>query len=263
MSNKLNELLINKQENRSVQLIMNAEDYAQRVLLQNKPIPWHDATAYANYFGQGVALLKPQATVIPLDKMIMQELAENKKLIVVMGEKQRLGYALKTFMGNEEFKAATGALVLSTVKTQHIPVLLQLPSPLQMMYLTTQAVRPNDEFEFDDNDAENAAMYFADWLRIFKDAPIAGLIFDERKGRIDQEAYRPIINTAEHYGWSVGMRQDDCVIEFCNPKSSILILDTNYWLSGEADVEIQGTLFTEIARDAVPEQVLELREKLN
>ncbi|WP_230661331.1 hypothetical protein [Psychrobacter sp. I-STPA10] len=249
-------------ENGSSQLIMNAEDYAQRVLLQGKAIPWHDATAYANHLGQTAALLKPQVSVISIDKMIEQELADNSKLTAAMGEKKRAGYALRTFMGNEDFKAAAGSLVTSTVKTQRVPVLVQMPSPLQLLYLTAQAAQPDAEHEFDNDAAENAAIYCADWLRAFKDAGIAGLIFDERAGEVAKEAYQPINNMAEHYLWPVGVRRDNEVI-FTNPDVTIPVLDTEYWTTGDNSSEVSGVAFTEIARDAVPEQVLEFREKLS
>ncbi|WP_227429698.1 hypothetical protein [Psychrobacter sp. I-STPA6b] len=259
MPNRLRNLLNDSATN--TKLIINAEDYAQKVLLQGKPIPWHDATAYANHLSQTAALLKPEVSVISIDKMIMQELADNEQLTSAMGEKSRAGYALKTFMGNDDFKAAVSALVASTVQTQRVPVLVQMPSPLQMLYLTARAAKPDDEHEFDDDSAENAAIYCADWLRAFKDANIAGLIFDEREGDVSDEAYQPIKNTAEHYQWVVGIRRDNEII-FKDPQLSIAVLPSDYWTSGDSNVDTSGVVFTEIAQNAVPEQVLEFREKL-
>lgn len=254
--------LLEDSNNNATALIINAENYAQKVLLQGKAIPWHDATAYANHLGQTAALLKPQVSVISIDKMIKQELADNQKLTTAMGEKKRAGYALRAFMSDEDFRTAAGALVTSTVKTQRVPVLVQMPSPLQLLYLTAQAAQPDAEHEFDDDNAENAAIYCADWLRIFKDAGIAGLIFDEQDKAVAQDAYQPIINTAEHYRWAVGVRRVDEVI-FTNPDVTIPILPTEYWTTGNDNHDISGVIFTEIAQDAVPEQVLEFREKLS
>ncbi len=120
-------------------LIMDAEAYAQQVLLQGKAIPWHDATAYSNHLGQAVALLKPQVAVIAMDKMMATELAGNQTLVDAMGAKKRSGFALKAFMGDENFKAAAGALVTTVAKTLHLPIVVQLPSPLAILYLTARA----------------------------------------------------------------------------------------------------------------------------
>ncbi len=243
-------------------LIVDGEDYGQKVLLQEKAIPWHDATAYANHLSQLVALLKPQVAVISLDKMIIQELADNQNLSRAMGEKTRASYALKTFMSHEDFKKAVSALVASSVQTLRIPVIVQLPSPLQMLYLTTSAAQPDTDYEFNDDDAENAAIYFADWLRTFKDNKIAGLIFDERGGKVAEASYQPIRNIAEHYQWVVGMRRAKEII-FIDPKINVAVLPKTYWTSGTSDIESSGVLFAEILQDAVPEQVLDFREKLS
>ncbi|AAZ19295.1 hypothetical protein Psyc_1447 [Psychrobacter arcticus 273-4] len=249
-------------EDSTSKLIMNAEDYAQKVLLQGKTIPWHDATAYANHLSQIATLLRPHVAVISLDKMIAQELSENQKLTTAMSEKSRAGYALRTFMSDEEFRAAASALVASSVQTQRIPVVMQLPSPLQMLYSTTRAVQPDLDYDFDDDDAENAAIYCADWLRTFNGTQIAGLIFDEREGEVAEEAYQPIKNIAEHYQWVIGVRRDNEVL-FSSPKITIPVLPSMYWTSGEVTIKTSGAIFTEIARDAVPEQVLDFREKLS
>lgn len=263
MSDKLKSILKGAGSgDKKCELIMNAEDYAQRVLLQGKPIPWFDATAYANHLNQTVALLKPQVAVISLDKMIKQELDTNQQLITAMSEKKRKGYALKIFMSNEVFKAAVSTLVTSTVLRQHIPIVIQLPSPLQLLYLTSSVAQPNQENEFDTDDAENAAIYFADWLRALNEAGIAGLIFDEREGEVAKDAYQPILNTAKHYQWVVGVRRDSEIL-FNDSHIAVPVLRPSFWISGKSDIKMSGAVFTEIADNAVPEQVLEYRQTIS
>lgn len=241
--------------NSAPKLILDAEAYAQQVLLQGKAIPWHEATAYANHLGQTVALLSPQVAVVRLDKMIQQEFADNDALVTAMGEKSRSGFALKAFMGDDDFKTAAGTLVTTVTKTLRLPIVVQLPSPLEILYLTARAAKPDSDPEFDDDQAENAAVYFADWLRAFTDANIAGLIFDERPGTVAEEAYQPIKNTAEHYRWCVGVRRENEVV-FSDPQASIAVLPSDYWKTGEGG-DVNSTVFSEIAQDAVPEKVLE------
>ncbi len=260
MSDQLKTMLENPNSGGTAKLIMDAEAYAQQVLLQGKAIPWHDATAYSNHLGQAVALLKPQVAVVAVDKMIKKELADNQTLADAMGAKKRSGFALKAFMGDKDFRAAAGALVTTVAKTLHLPIVVQLPSPLEILYLTARAAQAAEP-EFDDDDAENAAIYYADWLRAFTDADIAGLIFDERAGDIADAAYQPVKNTAEHYRWSIGVRREKQV-HFSDPQVTIPVLSSDYWTSGQSADTIVGVVFSEIAKDAVPETVLELLEKL-
>lgn len=236
-------------------LILDAGDYAQAVLLQGKAIPWQDATAYANHLGQMVALLKPQATVMGIDKMIKQALSDNTELVAAMGEKSRSGFALKTFMGDESFKAAVGNVVATTTKMLRVPIIVQLPSPLDMLSLTAAAAHPGSEQVFDDDDAENAAVYFADWLRAFTDADIAGLMFDERVTVVAEQAYQPIKNTADHYQWCVGVRRETEVV-FSHPHVTIAVLPSHCWITGEVEAG-NATVFSEIPKEAIPEKVLE------
>ena len=60
--------------------------------------------------------------------------------------------------------------------------------------------------------AETAAMYSADFLRTFGDTGVDGLLLDEGPvpaGELtDPEAYRPVLNVAEHYGWPVLIRTE-------------------------------------------------------
>jgi hypothetical protein len=64
----------------------------------------------------------------------------------------------------------------------------------------------------DAGQAETAAIYSADFLRIFAGAGVDGLLLDE--GRvpagelIHPEAYRPVLNVASHYEWPVLIRTD-------------------------------------------------------
>lgn len=261
MSNPLRNLLENNHSG-TPQLMIDAENYAQKVLLQDKAIPWHEATAYANHLGQTVALLKPKTAIVRLDIMIKQELADNQALVEAMGEKRRSGFALKAFMGNEDFRTAMGTLVTTVTKTVRLPLIFQLPSPLEMLYLTAASAQPDGDHDFDDDDAENAAVYFADWLRIFTDAELAGLIFDEREGEVADVAYQPIKNTAEHYRWCIGVRRNNEVI-FSDPQATIPVLADDFWQSGEAKSDLTGSVFSEITKEAMPEKVLEFIATLN
>lgn len=86
------------------------------------------------------------------------------------------------------------------------PVVLCIPSPARWLLLTAEqagqeAVPP------DPGHADTAAMYIADFLRIFVGDGVDGLLLDEGPAPaddlIDPEAYRPVLNIAGHYEWPV------------------------------------------------------------
>ena len=67
-------------------------------------------------------------------------------------------------------------------------------------------------------------MYSADFLRTFGAAGVDGLLLDEGPvpaGQLtDPEAYRPVLNVAEHYGWPVGRVRAIARIEKITPVPS-------------------------------------------
>lgn len=237
-------------------LILDSASYAQKVLLQNRAVPWEDATAYSNHLGQVQALLKPAVALIPLDRMLSDEIDTNSDLVEAMGARSRAGFAARTLLSDEGLKAKVKALVGTAVKTQRDPVVLHLPSPLALLRRTDRAVDSASENDFDQDDAENTAVYFADWLRSFSDLNVAGLIFDERDEAAPVETYKPIMNTADHYQWPVGLRQVT-EIRFLPADTVVPVLSPSTFDDGHGDERAEGAvLFAEIPEDAVPEHVL-------
>src|SRR5208337_19614 len=87
-----------------------------------------------------------------------------------------------------------------------VPVVLSVPSPAR--WLAVAAAQAGAEAGPPDPDrAETAAMYTADFLRTFAGLGVDGLLLDEGPasagGLIHPEAYRPVLNVADHYGWPV------------------------------------------------------------
>ncbi|WP_035759024.1 hypothetical protein [Granulicoccus phenolivorans] len=233
-------------------LILDAADYTQRVLLQGRAEPWSDATAYANHLRQAQALLKPAVALLPLDRLMRTQLATDQALREAMVAKSRRGYAARALLSDETLKELARAQVRTATQTQREPVLLQLPAPKVLLQLAAAAVRPGAGDEFDDDDAENVAMYFADWSRGFAEAPVAGVIFDERGGVASAESWGPILNTARHYGWPVGLRGVDRV-RFLEPEVTLPVIS-----AAEFDTATLPTAvaLVEVPVDAVPEDVL-------
>ncbi|BCZ18268.1 hypothetical protein NHP190003_15500 [Helicobacter sp. NHP19-003] len=249
--NPLREVL----EQNKTTLIADARAYAHKVLMQHKPYPWHDPTLYSNYMKQVASLLQVDVLVLRFDKMLEEELKNNAELVAKMGEKKRQGYALKVFMQDEGMKEGTSSLVNTATNTLHVHILTQLPSPLRLLQMSAQAVGSNADFS--DEDIENASMYYADWLRSYKDSKVRGLLFDERTQKVKESLYQPILNTANNYHWEIGFRRADA-LHFCGFDAPIPTLDTNFWLDKKApSPQFAHPFFTEIHEDAIPEVVLE------
>ncbi|WP_104707329.1 hypothetical protein [Helicobacter ailurogastricus] len=249
--NPLKEVL----EQKKAALIADARAYAHKVLMQHRPYPWHDPTLYSNYMKQVAALLRVDVLVLRFDKMLEEELKTNAELVAKMGEKKRQGYALKVFMQDEGIKESTSSLVNTATNTLHVHILTQLPSPQQLLQMSTQAV--GAQADFSEEDIENASMYYADWLRSYKDSKVRGLLFDERTGTVKESLYQPILNTASNYHWEIGFRRTDA-LHFCGFESSIPVLGADFWLKKDAiSPQFEHPFFTEIHEDAIPEVVLE------
>jgi hypothetical protein len=83
-----------------------------------------------------------------------------------------------------------------------------MPSPSRWLAISAeQAGKPIAPP--DPDSADTAAMYLADFLRIFATAPVDGLLLDEGPTSASDltaaDAYRPVLNVAEHYKWPVLM----------------------------------------------------------
>lgn len=248
-------LATTSQHGDSPALMLDAASYAQRVLLQNRAIPWRDATAYSNHLGQTQALLAPACALIPLDRMIVEALEHRPELRAAMGEKSRAGFAARALLADEGLRAQAKELVDTAAKTQREPVILQLPSLLSLLTLADRAVDSSSEHEFDDDDAENTAMHFADWLRTLANCALAGIIFDERERESAAESWSPIRNIAEHYRWPIGSRT---VEELRFTDGSVPVLDSRFLVDEEflGEFPAGALLFLEVPEYALPERVL-------
>ncbi len=244
-------------------LILDHFDYSQTVILQNRDIPWTDPMAYANFVGQGQSLLKPDVTLLHLDRFYAQLVQEDKRLQFEMSAKSRTGFALRTLLADAETIDRVWALANTLTQTQREPVLIQLPSPMRWLCDTHHLSGKDDVLELDADDAENASMYVADWLRNFSTLPVAGLVLNDRltapvvnTTTVELETYSPVNNVAENYGWSVVLRREES-LQLWKQEHGSKILESGFWSAGSATPDLSGLVFAEIPAEAVPEQVIE------
>ncbi|QWT24469.1 hypothetical protein KPL76_03465 [Subtercola sp. PAMC28395] len=258
-------------------VLLDSHDYAQAVLLQGKAVPWEEPMAYSNFFSQAQALLKPDVALLSLDRFVDYVLQHDAALKLAMSARSRTGFALRTLLADASLAERSTALASIFAKMQREPVVVVVPSPIKWLLLTHGFSSASGEVSVDADDAENASMYVADWLRAFSALPIAGVILDDRmpgagivpapgpSAAVPLAAYTPIANVSDHYGWGLGLRSIDRV-EFRGPETGAVI-GQEFWL-GDDDAsdcgrDVAGTeseagllLVGEIPPSAVPETVL-------
>jgi hypothetical protein len=117
------------------------------------------------------------------------------------------------------------------------------------------------------DDAENAAMHVAGWLRRLSALPVSMLLLDERwTGEgflplVDSSAYTPVSNVTLNYRWELARRTGEGVNILGSSVTGALV-PPEYWLSDGASASSGDFLFAEIPAHAVPETVLSQLAKL-
>jgi hypothetical protein len=250
-------------------VLIDSHDYAQAVLLQNKPVPWGEPMAYCNFFGQAQGLLSSDLALLSLDRFYAHRLQSDPAVQSAMGAKTRTGFALRTLLGDADLLRDAVKFTTTFSKTQRAPVVLQLPSPMQWLLRTHRFGGAADAAGLDADDAENASMYVADWLRAFAALPLAGVLLDDRPLAGDDSAvpvplatYSPVRNVTDHYGWTLGLRGLDGVqLASSGPDAPKrldgILIPAGFWPGSSVAEAPEGHfLLAEIPRAAVPEQVL-------
>jgi hypothetical protein len=253
---------------RATAVVLDHQQYAQVVILRGQPIPWADPVAYANFYSQAQRLLRPDATLLDLGALYDYLLADDEDLKLAMKARSRTGYALKTLLADE--RTASAAFELASVVSQMsaAPLVLQIPSPTLWLASTHGLSGAGTVADLDADDAENAAMYVADWLRRQSRLPVSMLLLDERwtaTGEllmVDGSAYTPVSNVTDHYRWRLARRTHDNV-DILGSTMTATVVPQDYWLSDAASAPSGALLFAEIPADAVPETVLSQLAKLD
>jgi hypothetical protein len=83
---------------------------------------------------------------------------------------------------------------------------LSVPAPARWLAIAAEQARAAAAAP-EPRHVEAAAMYVADFLRVFAGARVDGLLLDD-DSTADVEAYRPVLNVAANYRWPVWVRTD-------------------------------------------------------
>ena len=181
--------------------------YCREKLLSGAPVPWGSPGELTALAGKAQGMFRSDALLVDLADLYAQRAAAGHELQAAMAARSRPGYALRTLLADERARAvAREAVTAIAAGAGATPVVLCIPSPARWLLLTAEqagqeAVPPDPEH------ADTAAMYIADFLRIFAGDGVDGLLLDEGPAPaddlIDPEAYRPVLNIAGHYEWPV------------------------------------------------------------
>lgn len=282
MSQGLADLLPGSQGGGRIRVWLKSSAYTQRLLLGEAGDPWGGAAQYLAYFSQAHGLLRPDVAVVEAGELYDSWLARHPEHQRELGAKRRLSYPLRKWLeptGPRELLAEVLEAVVAHLRGQ-VPLVLAMPSPRAWLQRANMLAGRNG-VELDPDGIEDAAMYVADVLRSVSQLPVAGLLFEEEgDGAVEVERYRPLLNVARHYRWSVALRLAAPLLELPAAEDIQAIIGNAKAIEGAGcatGVDVGERLwsgqalpalgerqfhFAEIPRNHQPEQVLESLARL-
>jgi hypothetical protein len=192
--------------------------------------------------------------------------------------KQRTLFPLKTLLADSALRAHVTELAHALRQSfDELPLVLVTPSPRAWTAIAYAAVHAKgDAINVDDDDADSAAVYMADFLRTFADCHADALLLDENTEThptfsTSLAPYQAVLNIAAHYRWDVGLKlATPSAGELASAGVSFLIAaqpgdiasgistDAVFW-SGQAPSPLPSTGFryADIPAQIAPEMALE------
>jgi hypothetical protein len=184
--------------------------YCRDKLLGGRPVQWDSPGDLVGFFAKAQGLFSSDALLVDLADLYGQ-ITEDDRRRAAMFARNRPGYPLRVLLGDETARGRAEQAVAALTASAAVPVVLTLPSPARWLATAAdQAGKPGGPPDSDQ--ADTAAMYVADLLRIFATARVDGLLLDEgptpASDLVDAQAYTPVLKIAEHYEWPVFIRTD-------------------------------------------------------
>jgi hypothetical protein len=190
----------------------DAAAYGRARLLDGGDLPWRAPAELTSFFGKIQAMFDSDVILADVADVFAQRAAADEALRAAMGARSRPGYALRTLLADERARAIAAEAVGALAATKGtVPLVLTVPAPGRWLAAAAEQAHPGSAPP-DSGQAETAAMYSADFLRTFGDTGVDGLLIDEgrvpARELVHSEAYRPVLNLAEHYEWPVLVRTE-------------------------------------------------------
>ena len=190
----------------------DAAAYGRARLLGGGDVPWASPAELSSFFAKIGGMFRSDAVLVDLADLFAQRTAADQQLRAAMAARSRPGYALRTLLRDEQARSiAAEAVRVLAATSGPVPLVLTVPTPGRWLVAAAQQAG-SDPGPPDAAQAETAAIYSADFLRMFADIGVDGLLLDE--GRvpagelIHPEAYRPVLNVADYYQWPVLIQTD-------------------------------------------------------
>lgn len=250
-------------------------DYAAR-LLAGGDTPWLDTAVCAAWLRSAQRLLASDVMGVPVERVCAAWLESHPALHDAMGAKSRVLHPLKTLLVDESLRAHLLDLVGAIRGTLPGTVLaFTCPSPRAWV---SEACRQasGSPVEVGDDEADSAAAYVANFLRVFADAGVDALLLvetadSEPRTPADVAVYDAVLNTAAHYRWDVGLAVPggryvggDARLDFVVAPGSLpgamagIVMPAEFWAGASVPEPVAGGFhYGVIPAHAAPEQVLE------
>jgi hypothetical protein len=192
----------------------DAAAYGRAKLLGGADVPWDSPAELSSFFAKVGGMFGSDAILVDVADMFAQRAAADQQLRAAMAARSRPGYALRTLLGDERARGTAAEAVRVLAATSgSVPLVLTVPAPGRWLVAAARQAGSDpgppdaDPGPPDAGQAETAAMYSADFLRLFAGTGVDGLLLDEGRAPagelIHPEAYRPVLNVADHYEWPV------------------------------------------------------------
>jgi hypothetical protein len=217
----------------------DAAAYGRAKLLGGADVPWDSPAELSSFFAKIGGMFRSDAILVDVGDMFAQRAAADQQLRAAMAARSRPGYALRTLLGDERARGiAVEAVRVLAATSGSVPLVLTVPAPGRWLAAAARQAG-SDAGPPDAGQAETAAIYSADLLRLFAGTGVDGLLLAE--GRvpagelIHPEAYRPVLNVADHYEWPVLIQTDAAAAWPHGP-----VPDVAVWLGSAAPGEPAG-----------------------
>lgn len=191
---------------------LKSSAYTRRLLLGEGGDPWLGAAPYLAYFSQAQGLLQPDVAVVEVGELFDSWLLRHPELRAELGSKRRLSFPLRKLLEQDAPRQVLAEVVEAVVANLRgqTPLVLAMPSPKHWLH-HANVLAGRSDIALDPDGIEDAAMYMADLLRSVSASPVGGVLLEEHPddavmGETDLERYRPLINVAHHYRWSLALR---------------------------------------------------------
>ena len=224
---------------RACPIWFDAAAYGRAKLLGGGDVPWDSPGELSSFFAKIGGMFGSDAILVDVGDMFAQRAAADQRLRAAMAARSRPGYALRTLLGDEQARGTAAEAVRVLAATSgSVPLVLTMPAPGRWLVAAARQAGSDPEPP-DAGQAETGAIYSADFLRLFAGTGVDGLLLHE--GRIPAgelihpEAYRPVLNVADHYEWPVLIQTDAAAAWPHGP-----VPDVAVWLGSAAPGEPAG-----------------------